>query len=365
MPLKTGTHDVPSLIAARLSAVPNFEGQNLQRIIDLVQAELAAHNGVMVEMVSELADVSTERVSTYGSIAGGSMQKIDEYGRGATQKALPGETVGFPLDRFVYPIGWTDVWFDIHKPVDMAVAIAGAQAAHRKRVAWDIKNAIFQSANYSFTDHLVDDVLVGGANGVKRFLNADSTSIPVGPNGEEFVGATHTHYVGEASLTAAFVTTEILNVTEHGHTQDLRVYINRAQEAAFRAFTAAEGWTAYTEARVINQTAGVVAQKALDVRAPLDNRAIGLFNGAEVWVKPWVPANYIWIWDAAGPKPLRFRQREQGALQGLRLKATNRAFPLEAEFFIAEYGISAWTRTNGSVLYIANATYADYAAVAP
>lgn len=29
------------------------------------------------------------------------------------------------------------------------------------------------------------------------------------------------------------------------------------------------------------------------VRAPVDNRAIGLFGGAEVWVKPWIPANYV------------------------------------------------------------------------
>lgn len=363
MPLKTGTHDVQSLIAARLSAVPDFSTQNLGRVQELVNAELAAHNRVMVEMVGELCDVSPERQAIYGSAASGSMVQTDEFGRAPTQKQAPGETVGFPLHRFQYPVGWTDVWFDIHKPVDMAVAIAGAEQAHRKRVAWDIKNALFQSANYSHTDYLVDNVLVGGTNGIKRLLNADSTSIPVGPNGETFDGTTHTHYVGEASYTAAFLSTEIQNVAEHGHTNDMRVYINRAQEAATRAFT---GFVAYVEARIVNQTAAQVAQgRVLDVNAPLDNRAIGLFEGAEVWIKPWVPANYVFIWDAAGPKPLRFRQRAETTLQGLRLKAVNRAFPLEAEFFLAEYGISVWNRTNGSVLYIANATYADYAAAAP
>lgn len=362
MPLKTGTHDVSSLFASRLASVPNFESQNLARVQELVNEELAAHNGIMLEMVSELCDISTEKQSLYGSLQGGAMVKLDEYGRPPTQREVPGETVGFPLDRFGYAIGWTDIWFDIHKPIDMAVAIAGAEGAHRKRVAWDIKNALFQSANYTFTDHLVDNTAVGGTNGVKRLLNADSTTIPVGPNGEEFTGSTHTHYVGEASYTAAFLLAEILNVTEHGHTGDVRVYINRAQEAATRAFT---GFTAYTDVRLINQSTGFVAQKALDRRAPLDNRAIGLYEGAEVWVKPWVPANYVFVWDASGPKPLRFRQREQETLQGLRMKAVNKLFPLEAEYMIAEYGISVWTRTNGSVLYIANATYADYAAAAP
>ncbi len=362
MPLKTGTHDVSSLFAARLSAIPDFSRQNLAKIAELVNAELAAHNGVMLDMVSDLADVSTERWSTYGSIQGGSMVEVDEYGAAPTQKEVPGESLGFPLRKFQYNLGWTQTWMDIHKPLDMAVAIAGAEGAHRKRVAWDIKNALLQSANYSFNDHLVDNVLLGGTNGIKRLLNADSTTIPVGPNGEEFVGSTHTHYVGEASYTAAFLETEILNVTEHGHSQDVRVYINRAQEAATIGFT---GFVAYVDARIINQTAAQVAQKALDVRAPIDNRAIGIFKGAEVWVKPWVPANYVFVFDAAGPKPLRFRQREQATLQGLRVVAENRDYPLIAQFMEAEYGISVWNRTNGTVLYIANATYADYAAAAP
>jgi hypothetical protein len=362
MPLKTGTHDVSSLFAARLSAIPDFSQQNLARIQELVDAELSAHNRVMLDMVSDLCDVSTERVSTYGSIQGGSMQEVDEYGAAPTQKEVPGETLGFPLRMFQYNLGWTQTWLDIHKPLDMAVAIAGAEGAHRKRVAWDIKNALLQSANYTFLDHLVDNVSVGGTNGVKRLLNADSTTIPVGPNGETFTGSSHTHYVGEASYTAAFLLAEILNVTEHGHSQDIRVYINRAQEAATRLFT---GFVGYVDARIINQTAGLVAQKSLDVRAPVDNRAIGVFEGAEIWVKSWMPANYVFVFDAAGPKPLRFRQRSEGQLQGLRVLAENRAFPLIAKFMGAEYGISVWNRTNGSVLYIANATYADYAAAAP
>jgi hypothetical protein len=366
MALKTGTHDVSSLIAARLSSIPDFSGQNLGRVQELVNQELAAHNRVMESMLADLCDISTERQSVYGSNASGSMVQTDEYGRAPTQKEAPGETVGFPLHRFQYAIGWTDVWFDIHKPVDMAVAIAGAQQAHRKRVAWDIKNALFQSANYSHYDYLVDNVLVGGSNGIKRLLNADSTTIPVGPNGEEFTGSSHTHYVGEASLTAAFLVTEINNVAEHGHTGDIRIYINKAQEATVRGFAAAD-FVPLLESRITTNAATLLATggRSLDINAPIDNRAIGYLGGAEVWVKPWVPANYVFIFDAAGPKPLRFRQRTESVLQGLRLKATNRAFPLEAEFMVAEYGISVWNRTNGSVLYSANATYADYAAAAP
>ena len=51
--------------------------------------------------------------------------------------------------------------------------------------------------------------------------------------------------------------------------------------------------------------------------------AIGIFHGAEVWVKPWAIANFAFAWDAASPqKPLVFRQRTQTSLQGLRIAAT-------------------------------------------
>lgn len=358
----TGTHDVSALLAARLSSVPDFAARNLDRITEIVSTELAAHNAQMVEMVRELADVTTARDGVYGSAQGGSMKEVDEYGRTATQRAAPGETFGIPLRKFQYATGWTATWFRNHVPADMAIAIGAAQKADRKRVIYEIKRALFISGNYTFTDHLVDNVVVGGTNGVKRLLNADSASIPEGPNGETFTGASHTHYVGEASFTQAFTLVEIANVAEHGHTAEIVIYINKAQEATVRGFA---DFVAYTDARIINQTAGQVARQALDVRAPTDNRAIGLVGGAEVWVKPWMPANYVFFFDRQGPKPLWMRQREAALQQGLQMVGSNVAYPLHADYFERDVGFGVYTRTNGSVLYIANATYADFSAAAP
>ena len=42
------------------------------------------------------------------------------------------------------------------------------------------------------------------------------------------------------------------------------------------------------------------ARGTLDM-SRLDNRAIGIFEGAEVWVKPWMIQNYCFAWDAASP----------------------------------------------------------------
>jgi hypothetical protein len=358
----TGTHDVSSLLAARLSAVPDFAARNLDRIIELINADITAHNNIMLDALGDLAEITTARDGVYGSTQGGSMKEVDEYGRTATQKAAPGETFGLPLRKFQYATGWTATWFRNHVPADMAIAIGAAQVADRKRVAYELKKALLVSGNYSFTDHLVDNVVVGGTNGVKRLLNADSATIPSGPNGEQFTGSSHTHYVGEATYTQAFLLVEIANVTEHGHSQEIVVYINKAQEAATRAFA---DFVAYTDARIINQTAGLVAAQRLDMRAPTDNRAIGLVGGAEVWVKPWMPASYVLVFDRQGPKPLRMRQREAALQQGLNMVGSNVAYPLHADYFEREFGFGVYTRTNGSVLFITNATYADYAAAAP
>jgi hypothetical protein len=88
------------------------------------------------------------------------------------------------------------------------------------------------------------------------------------------------------------------------------------------------------------------------------NRLLGYFGAAEVWVKPWAIADYMFIWDAAAAgKPLKFRQRTATSLQGLRIAAELPLYPLYAKYFEAEYGIGVWTRTNGVAVHFANATY--------
>ena len=58
-----------------------------------------------------------------------------------------------------------------------------------------------------------------------------------------------------------------------------------------------------------------------------------------------MPANYTFTWDAGSPPPLAFRQRSNTALQGLRIAATNSAYPLYAQFMEAEFGVGVWART--------------------
>jgi len=348
MTTNVGTYDISTLLAARFTSAAEYGLDTIERVL---RADVAAHNAIVEEMLADMCELTLDRQRKYGSSTDGEMIEVDEYGRGPTQAPLVGATVGFPLKLYQFPIGWTEKWLQTHTPADMAQATQGAEQAHLRAIQREIKKAAYLSANYTHNDHLVDKIDLS----IKRFVNADSAVIPNGPNGETFDGATHTHYVGEASYTAAFLKAIINDVIEHGHGGAVKVAINKTDETATRALT---GFTAYPDPRIIYRATDTPGQ-TLDI-SRLDNRAIGIFEGAEVWVKSWAIANYVYAWDSISPnKPLAFRQRTQTSLQGLRIAATNRSFPLIAQFMEAEFGIGVWTRTNGAILYFANATYAD------
>lgn len=346
--MTTGTHDINTLLAARFASAVDYGLDTIQQVL---AADVAAHNAIVTEMVGDLCEVTTDRQRRYGTSVDGDMVEVDEFGRAPTQVAKPGSTVGFPLRLFQFAIGWTEKWLQLHTAADMATATQNAEKAHLRAIQRDIKRAIYGNTNYTFNDFLVDKVDLA----VKRFVNADGAAIPDGPNGETFDGSAHTHYDALASLTAAGLKANINDVIEHGFGGAVRVAINKADETAVRALS---GFVAYPDPRIVYRNSDTPGQ-TLDI-SRLDNRAIGIFEGAEVWVKPWAIQYYSFAWDAASPsKPLAFRQRDSASLAGLRIAANMSSYPLYAQYMEAEFGIGVWTRTNGSVLYFNNGSWAD------
>ncbi|HSW29289.1 MAG TPA: hypothetical protein VLH75_07305 [Longimicrobiales bacterium] len=348
MAKKTGSLTIADLLAARFQSVAEYGEDTVQ---DVLAADIAAHNLITTQMLTELCEITTDRQALSGSSLSGEMVEVDEHGRAPTQRDRPGSTVGFPLKLYQFNVGWTRKWLEGATPADLAIKTQGAEKAHLRRIQTDIKKAVYESANYTHRDHLVDDVDLA----VKRFLNADSAPIPDGPNGETFTASTHTHYDANATLTAAVLTAIIDDVVEHGHGDRVRLNINRSNEAAVRALT---GFTAYVDPRLTLQAdANEPTVRATINR--LDNRPIGLFGAAEVWVKPWAIADYYFAHALGGPKPLAFRQRTQAALQGLRMVSQSDIHPLVVDFMEAEFGLGVRTRTNGAVLYVGGASYVD------
>lgn len=343
MSTSTGTNDINTLLAARFQSVAEFGMDTVQQVLE---DDIAAHNEIVNTMVNDLCELTTDRQRIYGTSVSGEMVEVDEYGKAPTQLNTPGSTVGFPLKLFQFNLGWTAKWMQAKTPADAVQGVLAAQKAHLRKIQVELKRAVYLSANFTHRDHLVDNVDLA----VKRLVNGDGAAIPDGPNGETFDGSTHSHYNYAASLNATDLTTAINDVIEHGFGNAVRVAINKADETAVRALT---GFVAYPDPRIIYRNSDTPG-KTLDI-SRLDNRAIGIFAGAEVWVKSWAIASYPFVWDAGSPnKPFAFRQRTATALQGLRIAALNPDYPLYAQFMEAEFGVGVWTRTNGCVYYTAS-----------
>lgn len=346
--MPTGTFDISTLLAARFQSVAAFGMETVQQIL---AADVAAHNALIQQAVAEICDVTTDRQRLSGSSTSTDMTEVDEYGRAPTERDVVGSTVAFPLRKFQHNLGWTSEFFKTKTPADMAIMTQAAEKAHKRQVMRQIQRAIFGATNYTFIDHLVDNVSLA----VRRFVNADGLPIPDGPNGETFSGAVHTHFTAAAALAVANITALINSVVEHGHGGQVKLAINVANETAVRALV---GFTAYPDPRLVLRVTDT-PERTVNI-TQLNNRAIGILGAAEVWVKPWAIANYVFAWDSSEPgKPLAFRQRDAAELQGLRIAAALDTHPLYAQYMEAEFGVGVWTRTNGACHYFAGAVWAD------
>lgn len=345
-----GTYTIDTLLDVRFQSVDAFGADT---VVQVLQDDLAAHNRIIMEMVQEMAALTTDTQGIYGTGSVGEMVEVDEFGRSETQVAATGSTVAWPLRLFQYPIGWTRKYMQMATPADLAVRQLAAEKAQLQAIRRDMKRALYQSANYTFVDFLTNKVSLA----VKRLVNADSASIPDAPDGGTFTASSHTHYVGAAALNTTVLTTAINNLIEHGHGSKVMVAIHYNDAAAFLALTGfVKAQPVYIQQ--LDNTISMPSQRT-DL-TNLYNRYLGNYEGAEVWVKPWAIQNYMFVWDAGTTmKPLKFRQRNATSLQGLQIAAEIDSYPLYAQYMEAEHGFGVWTRTNGVVVEFDNASYTD------
>lgn len=347
-----------------LDALLTFDAQSVldygeDRLLDDFNRSLAAHNALVEDMLSPLVEFTTDRVRRYGVSATMEMVEADEYTRADAQKVPPaGTDIGFPLRPYQVTLQWTRKHLEIRTPADLAKDMAAAQRADIANVRRAIQRAIFTSTNtLTYSDRFIDGVTVP----LRALLNADGEAIPNDDYGNAFDGATHTHYLGTASFVAADVESAVNTVVEHGVSGQVAIYINKAQEATISAFANFDALLQVNLQRGGGSTADEVV--GLGTLSPFDvnNRLIGVWNGAiEVWVKSWVPASYVLVVEAdPGYRALAFRTRPGSAGRGaLRIVADDENFPLRAETMEREFGVSVWGRDQAAVLYTASATYA-------
>lgn len=345
--MPSGTHTIADLQAITDQSAANF---GLTEIAQILQADLAAFNAVLDTMMADLATMTTERQENYGaSDASDDMQRADEFDRGVAVKAGAAATVGYPLYKYQRGVGWTHDYMLQNTPAQIANTVLTIQQRYRRAAIRELQLALFTPTNATVRDAFVTPNI---DLGVKRLVNADSQPIPNGPNSEVFDASTHTHYdwLNGASPTEAALLAAADDVIEHGHGGQVLININRAAETAVRALT---GFVPYYAGNINPTSTAMTADGTLDITRQT-NRAIGVLNGSEVWVRSWVPAGYAFTFDVADPmKPLAYRQHPVAAARGLRIVAQNADYPLYSEMLAGYFGFGVKTRTNGHVLYYA------------
>lgn len=339
------------------SVTDTVAGFGEDRIFDAVQRELDIYNAQVQEALGVFVETTQDRLRRYGSQSYMTMKRVGQGGAPPAQKSvLPGYNIGFPLEEWQLAIQWTKLAFERLPARQIARDVDTATLTDRKNVMWVFKTVLFTPTNRDLVDERTDMPALNIP--VKALLNADGGTIPRGPDNEVFDGTIHTHYSATAAFVAADLTALGLNVTEHYADGDMYYYINRAQEATVSAFT---GFYAYQTDPQINPAITSVTTDvngvAVQRRYRLNNRPIGRYAGGEVWIKPWVPANYVVAVNGAAPaKPVVMRTFD--ATSGnFRLVYEDDTKPLRAQFMAREFGMGAWERQAVAILYTGGGAY--------
>ena len=351
---RTGTHTLDDLLAVQDQSVIAY-GEDT--VAETVTNELDQFSQQVEMALADIAEITPDRQRRYGTTEGADMIELDELGSPAAQKVKGGSPVGFPMHKVGHGIGFTRDWLVQHTPRDAALQVVAREKGYLAWILKLIRVALFNAVNYTFEDRFGQNPGVELA--VKALVNGDGAGIPRGPNNEVFSPVTHSHFhaVNWATATPAERNASalalVVDVVEHGNAEDVVVYINVNDE---------KGWTDLEDFKPLQEVGIKIADGQIETtrldQSVTNNRQVGTFRGAAVWVKPWIPENYAAALNLSAPdKPLVWRVHNVESMRGLRLAAMLDSYPLRADLVEAYGGAGVYGRTSAAVLYTGGAVY--------
>jgi hypothetical protein len=318
----------------------------LDKIYDFINQDLASYNASVREMMAEFCEATQKQTVVFDGSSNMAFEEADEFGVPTSKKDNSRWDVSFPVRKFIAGLGWTQDFLSMKTPAELEVSYTKLKTAHAKNIIKMIKRAIFNNVNYSFVDTHYNAATLT----VRRFWNADGSTMPNNSNGTAFDGTTHTHYLASAAVSNADIDGAISTVREHDQTLGVRIYVNGANISDLEAIVT-------TKFKALSSALLVYSGENSTV-AKLDNRDIsnylaGIWDGLyEVWVKPWVPEDYITVLASEMPdKPLAFRELPFASMQGLKLDSMVSVQPLVSQSASHFAGVGVLNRSAGSVLY--------------
>lgn len=345
-----GTNAVFDNLAVFPYPVADF---GLDQAFDAIEAQWLAQDRIIKEQLADYVDRTELQFMVGSSPDSTTTQEIDEFGTPNPQKLIAGQQIGFPLRKFGNAWQATFQAMKVMPAKELAAQAQAAMTADMRRVQERIRRALYVPTNYSFYDKLVDR-RQQYALPVKALANADGFPLPVGPNGEVVDATTHNHYLARAagSVTQNDYDALILTVMEHHNSGRPMLFLNQADVGFVRAFVSTSGAGTFApdvDVRVIQPLTALYANQALDV-TNLYNRRIGVYNGVEVWVKPWAIAGYPVCLQVVGDKPLMMREMPGAENQGMRMVWEGYGHPLNCKVWEHTFDVAVYNRVAAAVL---------------
>lgn len=351
-----------------------------------IQEENAAYNRVVQEELAMFTERSEDVTRAYGGAGIIDAEEMNEFDSVDASKVTGAYPVSFPLTRHGSKVGYTSDFLATNSVDQLAAQYLAARTGDQIKIQSKIRRALYVPVSRpvylpgtrtvnpnAYIDRLVPPNV---PLGIYPLLNADGAPVPVGPNGETFDGATHTHYMASdwtapgstPSTRDGDLQATCNNLLEHAVDGDLMIVINRAQEGAMRALP---NFVRNFDSTVRVADTITYATGALDVRQTF-NRCIGTFNGFEVWVKPWaLPGKIVPMamgGGVGGGKVLVWRVRKGGLWADFNFRAEGLAeghqknFPIGADPMTRDGDCSVWERHMAVVLDVSGPVYTVNAA---
>lgn len=279
-------------------------------------------------------------------------QEIGPDGRPLETHVGPGYSVGFPLKRIGWALGWNEETFAYMTVADLDREINAKIAGNARRHTREMLRALIgDNANFTFADDLVGNVTV------RRLANTDGT--PYGPNGAE-----DNHYLAPAYAVTAISPTNnpfatlANDIREHFDTSSRVVaLINSAQRSEILT-----DLTTFVDTPPEGIQPAAADAQAIDPAANVPGDFLGVDSASGVYVYVWdrIPAAYIYAQAIDEPAPLLRRVPAAASLQGFTVRAEEEHFPFYKRTWVERFGYGVANRLVGAAAFVdAGGTWVD------
>jgi hypothetical protein len=350
--MATGILTVADLLKQKNNSCVDYD---ISKIFAVIADDLKNYNSQVAEAMSAFCEKKDEQVTVFNTTTDRTFVEQDEFGIPVSKKGAAKWEVATGVRKWQTTLGWTKEYLQMKTPAELANAYNEIQIFDNKNIVRMIKQAIFNNANVTYTDNHYNAASLT----LRRFWNADGSAMPANNSGTTFNGGSHTHYIARAGTLANSDVDGVLNtVLEHDQTLGVSMYINAAQIADLKGISSTKFVALGSSLMVYNATD--TTQRKFDM-SDLSNYCAGIWDGKiEVWVKPWVPANYILVMASGeSVKPLQYRELPYESMKGIQLDSVSFAEPLVAQTATRYAGINVLNRSAGAVLYTGGTSWSN------